>query len=274
MEKPLGLVLYKGESLIDGKMIVVLATGFKGKTANKKTGNMIQTWIVRADIPPIIAKQLGHDYSVCGDCKHRHFGSCYVNITHGPDNTFKAYHRDRYEKFEEEKHLHLFKGRSIRIGSYGDPASVPVAVWQKVCSVADGHTGYTHQWNKRFIEPELKTYCMASCDNEKEYRKAKSLGWRSFRVRFDGNQKLLDNEFVCPASNEAHNKTTCENCQACMGLGSHTKKDPCIIVHGLEHKIKAFKWGMTRIAWKEAYRKTFSYPLKKKKIRKKRKLPA
>ena len=269
-QKPIGLVLYKGKSLIDGQMIVVIATGVYGKTENRKTGDMIQTWIVRADIPPIIAKQLGHDYSVCGDCKHRHFGSCYVNIAHGPHQTFKSYHQDRYQRFEEDKHLQLFKGRKVRLGSYGDPAAVPTSVWAKICSVTDGHTGYTHQWNQRFTDPQLKDYCMASCDNEKEYTKAKALGWRSFRVRFDDNQELLENEFVCPASNEANNKTSCDKCKACMGLQAKTKKDPCIIAHGLEHKIKSFKWGMTRIAWKEAYRKVFQYPPKKKKRRKKR----
>ena len=160
---------------------------------------------------------------------------------------------DKYTPFNDS-HLELFKGRKIRIGSYGDPAAVPTSVWAKVCSVTDGHAGYTHQWNTRFVEPELKEYCMASADNTKEYEKAKKLGWRSFRVRMSDTEPLLENEFVCPASNEAGNKTSCEKCKACMGLEAKTSKDPCIIVHGLEHKIAKFKWGMQRIAWKEAQR--------------------
>lgn len=271
MKKPLGIILYKGPSKIDGQMIIVLATGFD-KSSNEKTGNMIQTWIMTLRMSPIEAKRYGHDYSVCGDCKHKHLGSCYVNIAHGPHNTYKAYMNDRYVKFEDS-HLELFKGRNIRLGSYGDPAAVPTYVWDKVCSVTNGHTGYTHQWNKRFVDPKLKDYCMASCDNETEYRKAKKMGWRSFRIRFDNEQPLLEKEFVCPASNEAGNKTSCTKCKACMGLGAKTKKDPCIIAHGLEHKIVKFKWGMERIAWKEKYRVSFDYPLKKKKKRKKRKSP-
>lgn len=276
MKKPLGIILYKGKSLIDNQMIIVLATGFD-KSSNEKTGDMIQTWIMTLRMSPIEAKRYGHDFSVCGDCKHKHFGSCYVNIAHGPHNTYKAYMNDRYIPFEES-HLELFKGRKIRLGSYGDPAAVPTEVWAKICSVTDGHTGYTHQWNKRFVDPELKDYCMASCDNTTEYIKAKAMGWRCFRVRMSADfavaeNRLSYNEFVCPASNEAGNKTSCEKCKACMGLGASTKKDPVIIVHGLEHKIAIFKWGMQRIAWKEKYRKDFDYPPKKVKRRKKRKAP-
>ncbi len=271
MKKPIGLILYKGPSQIDGKPIVVIATGIFDKSTNDKTGDMIQTWIMSAVMAPIQAKKYGYDYSVCGECKHKHAGSCYVNIAHGPHNSYYAYLNDRYVPFEA-KHLELFKGRKVRLGSYGDPAAVPTEVWESICSAAEGHTGYTHQWNTSFIDPKLKALCMASCDNEVEYNKATALRWRSFRVRTDANQPLLENEFVCPASNESGNKTNCSKCKACMGLGAKTKKDPCIIVHGLEHKIAKFKWVMQRIAWKEKYRIVFDYPIAKKKKRKKRKV--
>jgi hypothetical protein len=171
---------------------------------------------------------------------------------------------DRYATFNETEHLELFRGRKIRLGSYGDPAAVPTEIWDKVCSVTDGHTGYTHQWNTRFVEPELKQYAMASCDNEKEYAKAKALGWRSFRVRMSTDAAVLENEFVCPASKEAGVKTDCSKCKACMGLSASTSKDPVIVVHGLDHKIAKFKWGMQRIAWKEKYMIMFDYPIRKK----------
>ena len=274
MSKPNGIILYKGPSNIDGQMIIVLASGVfdKKATENEKTGNMIQTWIMRLSMSPIEAKRYGYDYSVCGDCKHKHLGSCYVNIAHGPHITYKAYMNDKYIPFNENEHLELFRGRKIRLGSYGDPAAVPVSVWEKVCSVSDGWTGYTHQWNARFVEPALKDYCMASADNETEYKKAKAKGWRCFRVRMSENEQVLENEFVCPASNEAGVKTNCSSCRACMGLNAKTSKDPVIVVHGLEHKIAKFKWGMQRIAWKEKYRIEFDYPPKKPKKRRKRRV--
>lgn len=57
-----------------------------------------------------------------------------------------------------------------------------------------------------------------------------------------------------------------------MGLGAKTWKDPVIIVHGLEHKIASFKWGMQRIAWKERFRRVFIYPPKNKKKRRNRQI--
>ncbi len=270
MKKPLGLILYKGPSNIDGRMIVAIATF---KSSNDKTGKMVQVWIMCADVDPILAIKEGRDYSVCGDCKHKHIGSCYVNIAFGPDSTFKAYIRDKYVPYEDS-HASMFKGRELRLGAYGDPAAVPIEVWDKFAALSDGNTGYTHQWNTRKVHPRLKDYCMASCDNASEYAKAKKLGWRSFRIRLNKDQPLLENEFVCPASSEAGRKTSCNKCRACMGLEAKTKKDPCIIIHGLEHKIIKFKWGMERIAWKEKYRRLFNYPLPKKKKRPKKRKKA
>ena len=97
-QKPIGIVVYRGPSLMDQKPTIVVATGVLGdKTSNKKIGDMIQFWILRRDISPILAAKIGEDYSICGDCKHRDFGSCYVNLGHGPQNIFKAFHRDRYK---------------------------------------------------------------------------------------------------------------------------------------------------------------------------------
>ena len=40
---PNGRILYEGPSMLDGAPIVVIATGFAERTANAKTGSMIQT---------------------------------------------------------------------------------------------------------------------------------------------------------------------------------------------------------------------------------------
>lgn len=79
-KKPLGIVLWKGKSLLDGERIVVIATGIFTKTENRKTGDMIQTWILRRDIDPMLARRMGEDKSICGSCKHRQESTCYVNI--------------------------------------------------------------------------------------------------------------------------------------------------------------------------------------------------
>ena len=265
---PQGIILFKGKSKIDGQLIVVIATGIAKKSGNDKTGDMIQACIMRPDIPPLLAIEKGYDYSVCGDCKHKHFGSCYVNCAQAPTSIFKAYHRDGYVKFDKEKHLRFFKDRNIRLGSYGDPAMVDIEVWDTICSATSGFTGYTHQFNSRFIDNGLKNYCAASCDNISEYHKAKSLGWKTFRIRLDDDEPLLDTEFKCPASKESGELTTCTKCRACSGLSASTSKDPCIVIHGLEHKIKKFIIGIKKIANKKKYRKEFDYPRKKKNVKK------
>ena len=54
MDMPHGAVLWRGKSRIDKSPIVVIATGLRESTANKKTGAMLQTWILRSDMPPFI----------------------------------------------------------------------------------------------------------------------------------------------------------------------------------------------------------------------------
>lgn len=72
-----GLILFNGPSVLDGSPIVVVATK---NTTNQKTGPMIQTWIIRADMAPAVAVKKGADTAICGKCPHRHFsgGGCYV----------------------------------------------------------------------------------------------------------------------------------------------------------------------------------------------------
>jgi hypothetical protein len=65
------MILYRGPSMIDGKPIVAIATGYDNESVNQKTGAMAQVWILRDDIAPIEAAQRGEDASICGQCPHR-----------------------------------------------------------------------------------------------------------------------------------------------------------------------------------------------------------
>ena len=253
MGKPLGIIIYQGPSQIDGKPIVAIANGIKNKSENSKVGDMIQVWIMRADIHPILANKLGYDYSICGDCKHRHFGSCYVNLGHGPLNVFEAFHRQRYVKYTPDM-IEYFKDRHIRLGSYGDPAAVPIEIWDNLCSVAAGYTGYTHQWAT--CDPDLKNYCMGSVDNKTEHYKATGLGWRTFRIRLE-EEDVLDTEFICPASKEAGKLLDCTECKACSGLKVKNRRSACIKAHGVDFKIKRFIAGMKKIRNKKKWRREY-----------------
>lgn len=252
--KRLGIVVYDGPSLLDGERIIAVASNVFGNvTDNTKIGNMVPIWIMRKDISPTLAPYLDLDKSVCGDCKHRDFGSCYVNLGHGPYNAHKAFHRNRYETLNADN-VKAFDGKMIRIGAYGDPAAVPIEVWDTICGSASGWTGYTHQWKKD--KTGLDYYCMASADNEKEYHKAQSMGWRIFRTRLD-DEPVLDGEVVCPASHEGGQKTTCGACGLCSGLSRGKQlKSAAIIVHGSTGRPQRFKDGIKKIKHKKAWRKT------------------
>lgn len=248
----LGIVLYDGPSLIDGKPILAIANSFKG-VDNKKVGEMIKVWIIRKDIDPVIANNIGEDFSVCGTCKHRHFRSCYVNLAHGPQHVYQAYHRERYEEYTPDM-LEFFKGRDIRLGSYGDPAAVPIEVWNTICGVASGYTGYTHSWKQ--CSPQLKKYCMASVETIAETTLAQSRGWRTFRIRLK-KDAVLENEFVCPASKEGGVKTSCNKCKGCSGLSSKQSKVPVIIAHGVHWKLIRFIAGIKLFTGKRKYAREY-----------------
>jgi hypothetical protein len=237
IDKPLGLVLYEGPSLLDNKPVVVVATGLQKGSGNTKTGSLIQTWILLKNMTPTEGVSKDKDYSICGDCKHREWDTCYVNVAQGPYSVYGAYKRDRYTKATTDAHYDVFNDRLVRLGAYGDPAAVPTDIWAKICKRTKGHTGYTHQW--KTCDQKLKNYCMASVDTEKEFKQARKKNWRTFRVR-TAEQPLLDKEFVCPASKEEGYRLKCEDCLACDGGKYNGKGTVAIVVHGISYKGKRF----------------------------------
>ena len=181
MAKPNGAVIYRGPSLLDGKPIVAIVTGLASNSANQKTGNMLQTWILRADVAPLDAIRTGADSSICGDCKHRpaNLGTCYVWVFQAPRSVFAAFKRGIYPVATDL--AGLGRGRAVRLGAYGDPAAVPAHIWTSLVSEASSHTGYTHQW----LRDDAGAYAplvMASADNATEREMAQSLGFRTFTV--------------------------------------------------------------------------------------------
>lgn len=222
-----GAIIYNGPSLLDGKPVTAVVTGLRQSSKNPKTGEMLQSYILRSDVHPREAIRVGADSSICGACPHRgrlerladgtlkNTGrTCYVNLLFGPGAIFKKIQRGEYPKIFPSE---LGSGRFIRIGSYGDPAAIPFDIWQSLLENAKGHTGYTHQWHR--CDPRFKDIVMASVDSITEAQEAQSLGWRTFRVAFPKDIPRLPNEAICPASKEAGKKLTCAECLACHGTG-------------------------------------------------------
>lgn len=220
----IGGVIYQGPSMLDGSPIVVIITGFQG-SANAKTGRMLQTWIMRADIDPGAASQAGLDGAVCGNCPQRRStgGACYVVIEQAPLRVWRAWKDGRYQDWRASFEPGILAGRAIRIGSYGDPAAVPINVWRRVREQKiTGWTGYTHQWRTNIA---LRPFLMASVDSEAEMVEAHAQGWRTFRVR-DEAAAPLPEEVDCPSE-----VTTCEACGLCRGR-ARVAKSVTIPVHG------------------------------------------
>jgi hypothetical protein len=233
--KPAGYVLYRGPSLIDGSPIVVVATL---KTDNAKTGDMVQTWILRDDMLPTEAMKTGADHAICGACPLRGVAtngvakgrSCYVNVGNAPQGIYKAMQRGNYPVATRAIVSRVFRGKLVRLGAYGDPLAVPFQVWDDVVKASSGHTGYTHQWRM----PHASAYrhlVMASCETERGVAIAQDMGWRTFRVR-RADDAVMPNEIVCPASDEAGNRRECATCLACDGADRPGKRSIVIIGHG------------------------------------------
>jgi hypothetical protein len=231
-----GMVFYEGPSLLDGLPIVGIATI---RSKNGKTGNLVQTWILRSDVHPLTAVNTGADASICGNCPLRGEAKgdsnkgrgCYVIVYTAPAQVFRSYKAGRYPRLEPN-HARRFAGRGLRKGSYGDPAAIPQECWDMLASYCTGKAdpGYTHQWREF---PEWRRRVMASTHSICESEIAWSEGWRTYRTVGSVEEKT-EREVVCPASEEGGRKATCETCGLCDGKhdDDDTRKSVVIVGHG------------------------------------------
>jgi hypothetical protein len=249
---PNGAVIFSGPSRIDGAPIVVIVTGLSKKSANSKTDDMVQSWIIRSDMSPLDALRTGHDASICGGCPHRPQSlgfkkvkgkmvatwfrrSCYVNVSQAPTSVYNAFKRGSYPTMTMDQLAAAMAGRVVRLGSYGDPAATPLALWQAYTALAEGWTGYTHQWKSARLR-DVTSLCQASVDSVEEADKARSLGLGTFRVAPIGSERS-EYEQGCPASKEFGAVTSCAKCRKCDG--SSAARNIVIDAHGIGSKYVA-----------------------------------
>lgn len=223
--KPNGVILWQGYSQLDGKTpVVCILTGLTRKSRNGKTGAMLQTYILRADMSPTRAVLDRQDGGICGGCVHRlepktGHRTCYVNVWQGPLMVARAFQRGNYPTVDQRALAALVRDRSVRFGAYGDPAAVPVSVWQFLADNAGGYTGYTHQWRS----PKFAAFAglvQASCETMDDVRLARSKGFRGAFLVVPSHASgavIPRGAVLCPASIEAGKRTTCERCGLCNG---------------------------------------------------------
>lgn len=239
--KALGYIAYEGPSQIDGRPIVVIVNKLAGSDNTKTGADLVQTFIIRADVAPTDALKTGDDVSICGQCVHRPIlaktngqAPCYVNVGRSVRSVYEAYKRGRYAHATPGQLRAILAGRKVRLGTYGDPAAAPVALWQEITADAAGVVGYSHQWQAvNFDHAAWAPLVMASADSIDEAAQANLYGMRVFRVSVGVDKQ--PGEATCPASAEGGRKATCDTCMLCGGTRK-AARDIVIADHAAGHK--------------------------------------
>lgn len=233
MVKTTGYILYENDR------IVSIATGInKTYRSNKKTGDMVQVWILGRHENPLSAIHKGRDKVVCFNCPMRgelqqnkdgtttnKKRKCYVNVARAPWQVFEKYNRGGYDYLPDYS---VFDNKPVRLGAYGEPVLIPISIIRKIVSHASSWTGYSHQWHRPIFQ-KYSDYLMASCD-ETNVALAHSMGWRAFIVT--DTVKRVKGSATCPASHEMGQRLHCAECGACSGNLGKGNRDINIAIHG------------------------------------------
>lgn len=224
-----GFVIDRGLSPIDGSPYVAVLTL---RSVNAKTGDMAQVFVLCPDLHPSEAIATGADRTICGDCPHRRrwspeldrfVRSCYVDVGKSVASVWRAFVRGSYPDWSPE-HARYLRGRRIRWGAYGDPAILHESVVRTLTAIADGHTGYTHQWHEPWAQWSRGLF-QASCDSFADYLAASAAGWRTFAVVPQGAAATSGK--LCPAT-APDSQAQCLTCRLCDGA----KTDIYVEAHG------------------------------------------
>lgn len=206
-----------------------LLINFQLTTTNRKTGDMVQNFILPIswfETNESISKL--SDKEICGDCIHSQSKnkSCYVRKGFSNVGLISKVKSIRKMGIDKIPYLNddvldllkvVLKNNPIRFGAYGEAVLMGENLIKEITKVASYWTGYTHQFHKNLWS---KDYFMASVETEFANKVATDLGFRTF---FVSNELIYNNMVNCPASKEQNKKSTCENCKLCMGTQSKGK---------------------------------------------------
>ena len=227
--QPKGYVLWRGLSPTNRQTIVAVLTI---TSANRKTGNMAQVWILNESSDPVQSIATGEDVSICGNCPHRKqpdgTRTCYVNPGQAPLSVYRTWVAGKYPHIRTLSHeafSKVLRARSIRWGAYGDPGLLPRSLVDSVNRLAVSHTGYTHQWDNPETGGQFVGVFQASCDGVLDFQRAKALGWHTFTVASVNAE--VSHAKLCPATVE-NSQAQCLTCKLCDGA----KSDIYVHAHG------------------------------------------
>ncbi len=237
------VILWRGNSPINDEPVVAIATGFKIKSRNPKTGDAIQIAFYpdNGDLPSVnVANRT--DESVCGSCPHRKDTtgkrSCYVTPM-GLNASYDKYLRGGHVEYNPFTMSSIFEGRYVRFGSYGDPVLLPLHIVEHITKLCSHWTGYTHQWRNNDFAPYME-YFQASCDNVADLLEAADRGYSTFSPLVPEEYELWDKHKKNVAANLAARfvlpcyggtKTDCKKCGLCEG-NSEAQRHIFVRAHG------------------------------------------
>lgn len=189
------------------------------KSANAKTGNMAQIWILNRHTSPLDSVASGIDASTnCKGCPFASGNGCYVNVGQAPMAVYKSYHKGSYPFLALGAYKVAFRNRYVRFGAYGNPSIIPLQKIRMVTDHCAGWTGYFHDWHE--MHPSLATeygkYFMASTETEDSRKAAEALGLRYFHV----SPVRPNNTIECLS--DTHGKE-CKDCGLCDGNNKNAK---------------------------------------------------
>jgi hypothetical protein len=208
MKNERGFIIHEGVK--NGHDFVVIATL---KTNNRKTGDMIQIWILLTDVSPVDGVKTGVDaLSVCTGCVFANGNGCYVNVGQAPLSIWKGFKRGLYETLPLAAYPIVFTGRKVRFGAYGNPSLIPLAKVKLITSLSDGWTGYFHDWKEMHSATAnaYGRYFMASTETEESRCNAIDKGLRYFHVSPEQPEGTLE----CLADSQ---NLSCADCKLCQG---------------------------------------------------------
>lgn len=211
-QRPNGWVIY------ETRQVVVIATGFNEPSQNRKTGPMIQVWILVKAQNPVAAHMSGKQALVCFQCQFQK-STCYVNLGQAPLSVWEAWKAGSYPTLGS---VGVFSDRVVRFGAFGEPTILPLPLLSRIASVSAGWTGYTHRWQNALLAGYSR-FLMASVDDEEQQLQATKRGWRTFRVTEPGTTWKLRDECGCPAAVENGERTQCFRCKLCCGTSKSAK---------------------------------------------------
>ncbi len=219
--------------IYENKTIVVVATF---GSSNRKTGNMVQIWILEKNKSPVESIKTGTDAkTVCRGCPFASGNGCYVNVGQAPLSIWRAFKRGNYEKVDC---WDVFSGKAIRFGAYGNPSLIPLAIVERITTRAEKWTGYFHDWKEMPYWKRIAygRYFMASTETENSRQLAMEYNLRYFHV---SPNKPIDS-LECLADTLG---ISCADCGLCDGNNKENAKSIWINPHGSK-KRKASEMAM------------------------------